>query len=296
PKGPKTMAVIGAGVIGLELGSVWSRLGAEVTVIEFLDHVLPGMDAEISKHMRRTLKKQKIGLKLSSKVTGARKSKTSVTLDVEPVAGGDAEQVKADVVLVAIGRRPYTDGLGLEGLGIELDKGFIPVDAHFQTKVPGVYAIGDVIGGAMLAHKAEDEGVVAAEIIAGQSGHMDYDAIPGIVYTWPEVAGLGKTEEQLKEAGIDYNVGKFPFTANARARAMGDTDGFVKILADKETDRVLGVHILGPAAGDLIQECVVVMEFGGSAEDIARTCHGHPGLPEAVKEAALDAGGRALHI
>ena len=296
PKVPKTMAVIGAGVIGLELGSVWSRLGAEVTVIEFLDHVLPGMDAEISKHMRRTLKKQKIGLKLSSKVTGAKKSKTSVTLDVEPVAGGDAEQVKADVVLVAIGRRPYTDGLGLEGLGIELDKGFIPVDAHFQTKVPGVYAIGDVIGGAMLAHKAEDEGVVVAEIIAGQSGHIDYDAIPGIVYTWPEVAGVGKTEEQLKEAGIEYNVGKFPFTANARARAMGDTDGFVKILADKETDRVLGVHILGPAAGDLIQECVVVMEFGGSAEDIARTCHGHPGLPEAVKEAALDAGGRALHI
>ena len=246
--------------------------------------------------MRRTLKKQKIGLKLSSKVTGARKSKTSVTLDVEPVAGGDAAQVKADVVLVAVGRRPYTDGLGLEGLGIELDKGFIPVDARFQTKVPGVYAIGDVIGGAMLAHKAEDEGVVVAEIIAGQSGHIDYDAIPGIVYTWPEVAGLGKTEEQLKEAGIEYNVGKFPFTANARARAMGDTDGFVKILADKETDRVLGVHILGPAAGDLIQECVVVMEFGGSAEDIARTCHGHPGLPEVVKEAALDAGGRALHI
>lgn len=296
PKVPKTMAVIGAGVIGLELGSVWSRLGAEVTVIEFLDHVLPGMDAEISKHMQRTLKKQKIGLKLSSKVTGARKSKTSVTLDVEPVAGGEAAQVKADVVLVAVGRRPYTDGLGLEGLGIEPDKGFIPVDAHFQTKVPGVYAIGDVIGGAMLAHKAEDEGVAVAEIIAGQSGHIDYDAIPGIVYTWPEVAGLGKTEEQLKEAGIEYNVGKFPFTANARARAMGDTDGFVKILADKETDRVLGVHILGPAAGDLIQECVAVMEFGGSAEDIARTCHGHPGLPEAVKEAALDAGGRALHI
>jgi len=296
PKVPKHLAVIGAGVIGLELGSVWRRLGAEVTVIEYLDHVLPGMDAEISKHMQRILKKQGMTFKLSSKVTGAKTGKNDVTLDVEPVAGGDAEKIKADVVLVAVGRRPYTEGLGLDKVGITLEKGFIPVNDHWETKAKGIYAVGDVIGGAMLAHKAEDEGSVVAEIIAGQSGHIDYDAIPAIVYTFPEAAGVGKTEEQLKKAGVAYNVGKYPFSANARARAMDATEGFVKVLVDKETDRILGVHIIGAQAGDLIQECVVAMEFGGAAEDIARTCHGHPGLSEIVKEAALAANGRALHI
>jgi dihydrolipoamide dehydrogenase len=296
-KVPKTMVVVGAGVIGLELGSVWRRLGAQVTVVEFLDHILPGMDAEVSKQMQRILGKQGLDFKLSSKVTGAKTTKTGVSLSVEPVAGGKTETVKAEVVLVAIGRIPYTDGLGLDAVGVETDKhGFVTVDADFQTNVPGVFAIGDVIGGVMLAHKAEDEGVVCAELIAGQAGHIDYDAIPGIVYTWPEVASLGKTEEQLKEAGVAYNVGKFPFTANSRARANADADGFVKILADAQTDRVLGVHIIGPEAGDLIQEAVLAMEFGASAEDIARTCHGHPGLGEAVKEAALAVAGRALHI
>ena len=296
-KVPKKMIVVGAGVIGLEMGSVWRRLGAEVTVVEFLDHILPGMDSEVSKQMQRTLKRQGMKFELSSKVTGAKKAKTGVTLTVEPVAGGDTQELKADVVLVSIGRIPYTDGLGLEAVGVKADaRGFIPVNEKFQTSAEGVYAIGDVIGGAMLAHKAEDEGVVLAEMVAGQSGHIDYDAIPAIVYTWPEVAGVGKTEEQLKEADVKYNVGKFPFMANARARAMGDVEGWVKILADAETDRVLGVHIIGAAAGDLIQECVVAMEFGGSAEDIARTCHGHPGLSEVVKEAALAVAGRALHI
>ena len=296
-KVPKTMVVVGAGVIGLEMGSVWRRLGADVTVVEFLDHILPGMDSELSKQTQQLLEKQGMTFQLSHKVTGAKSSKSAVTLSVEPVAGGDAQEIKAEVVLVAIGRRPYIQDLGLENAGVEVEKGgFVVVNDHFQTNVEGIYAIGDVIGGAMLAHKAEDEGAVLAEIVAGQSGHIDYDAIPGIVYTWPEVAAVGKTEEQLKEAGVNYNAGKFPFMANARARAMGDVDGFVKILADAETDRVLGVHILGPAAGDLIQECVVAMEFGGSAEDIARTCHGHPGLSEVVKEAALAVAGRALHI
>ncbi len=294
---PKSMVVVGAGVIGLELGSVWRRLGAEVTVVEFLDHILPGMDAEVSKQMQRILGKQGIDFKLSSKVTGAKPGKAGVSLSVEPVAGGKGETVKADVVLVSIGRIPYTDGLGLDAVGVGMDdRGFVTVDEDFQTNVPGIFAIGDVIGGAMLAHKAEDEGVVCAEIMAGQSGHIDYGAIPGVVYTWPEVANLGKTEEQLKEAGIAYNVGKFPFTANSRARANADADGFVKILADAATDRVLGVHIIGPEAGDLIQEAVLAMEFGASAEDIARTCHGHPGLSEAVKEAALAVAGRALHV
>lgn len=297
PKVPKSLIVVGAGVIGLEMGSVWRRLGAEVTVVEFLDHILPGMDAELSKHTQRTLRRQGMNFEMSRKVTAAKKAKSGVTLTVESVKGGDIEEMKAEIVLVAIGRKPYTDGLGLDEIGVERDeRGFVKVNDKFQTSVDGVYAIGDVIGGAMLAHKAEDEGVVLAEIVAGQSGHIDYDAIPGIVYTWPEVASVGKTEEQLKEAGIEYNIGKFPFTANARARAMGDVEGFVKILADATTDRVLGVHILGPAAGDLIQECVVAMEFGGSAEDIARTCHGHPGLSEVVKEAALAVAERALHI
>jgi len=297
PKVPKTLVVIGAGVIGLELGSVWRRLGAEVTVIEFLDVVLPGMDAEVSKHMQRILKKQGMTFKLKTKVTGAKSTRAGVTLTMEPRDGGDSETLKAEVVLVAIGRRPCTEGLGLDKVGVEMDeRGFIRVDEDYQTNVEGIYAIGDVIGGAMLAHKAEDEGVVCAEILAGETGHIDYDAIPGIVYTHPEVASVGKTEEQLKEAGIEYSVGKFPFTANSRARCNADADGFVKILADKATDAILGCHIIGPGAGDLIQEVVVAMELSASAEDVARICHGHPGLPEAVKEAALGAGGRAIHI
>jgi dihydrolipoamide dehydrogenase len=297
PKVPKTMSVIGAGVIGLELGSVWRRLGSEVTVIEFLDVVLPGMDAEISKNMGRTLKKQGMNLKLKTKVKSAKKSKSNVTLTMEPRDGGKAETLKSDVVLVAIGRRPFTAKLGLSNLGVTVDeRGFILVDEDYQTNVEGIYAVGDVIGGAMLAHKAEDEGSVCAEIIAGQSGHINYNVIPGIVYTHPEVACVGKNEEQLKDAGIEYNVGKFPFTANSRARTNADSVGFVKVLADKKTDALLGCHIIGPQAGDLIQEIIVAMELSASAEDVARICHGHPGLSEAVKEAALDAGGRALHI
>jgi len=297
PKVPKTMAIIGAGVIGLELGSVWRRLGAEVTVIEFLDVALPGMDAEISKNMQRILKKQGMNFKMKTKVTGAKTAKTGVTLSMEARDGGKAETLKADVVLVAIGRRPVTAHLGLDKVGVTVDEwGFVPVDEDYQTNIEGIYAVGDVIGGAMLAHKAEDEAVVCAEIIAGQTGHVDYDAIPGIVYTHPEVASVGKTEEQLKEAGSAYNVGKFPFSANSRARCNADSDGFVKILADKNTDAILGCHIIGPGAGDLIQEIVVAMELSASAEDVARICHGHPGLPEAVKEAALGVGGRAIHI
>lgn len=297
PKVPKSMVVIGAGVIGLELGSVWRRLGAEVTVVEFLDVALPGMDGEVSKNMARILKKQGINFKMKTKVTGAKAAKSGVTLTMEPRDGGDAETMKADVVLVSIGRRPYIDGLGLDKVGVNVsDRGFVEVDEDFQTNVEGIYAIGDVIGGAMLAHKAEDEGVVCAEIMAGQTGHIDYDSIPGIVYTHPEVASVGKTEEQLKESGVAYKSGKFPFSANSRARCNADADGFVKILADAETDKILGCHIIGPQGGDLIQEVVNVMEFGGSAEDIARICHGHPGLPEAVKEAALGVDGRAIHI
>ena len=294
-KVPKKMVVIGAGVIGLELGSVWRRLGAEVEVIEFLEDCLFGSDSEVSRVAQRCLKKQGIKFKMNSKVTGAKNNKASVMLTVEPREGGDPEEIKADCVLVAIGRRPYTEGLGLGSVGVELEGDFIKTTDSFQTNVEGIYAIGDVIGGMMLAHKAEDEGIILAEMLAGQSGHINYDAIPGIVYTYPEVATVRKTEEQLSEADTAYNVGKFNFTANARARAMEATDGFVKILADKETDEVLGVHIVGAAAGELIQECIVVMEFGGSAEDIARTCHGHPGLSEVVKEAALDVDDRALH-
>jgi len=274
---------------------VWRRLGAEVTVVEFLDNILPGMDGEVVKQMTRTLKKQGIKFKLATKVTAAKATKTNVTLSMEPRDGGDGETMKADVVLVAVGRRPYTDGLGLEKVGVEMDRGFVVVDEDFQTNVPGVFAIGDVIGGLMLAHKAEEEGVAVAELLAGESAHVNYNVIPGIVYTWPEVAVVGKSEESLKEAGVAYNKGKFPFTANSRARCNADADGFVKILADAKTDAILGVHIVGPAAGDLIQEAVVAMEFGGSAEDLARTCHGHPGLSEAVKEAALGVAGRVIH-
>jgi len=296
-KVPKSMIVVGGGVIGLELGSVWRRLGAEVTVVEFLDSILSGMDGEVVKQMTQTLKKQGMKFKLKAKVASAKASKGGVSLSVEPRGGGAAETINADVVLVAIGRRPYSDGLGLDKVGVAMDKrGFITVDHNLRTNVAGIYAIGDVIGGAMLAHKAEEEGVAVAEHLAGQFGHVNYDVIPGVVYTWPEVATLGKTEEALKEEGIDYKAGKFPFSANSRARANADSEGFVKILADAKTDKVLGVHIVGPAAGDLIAEAVSVMEFGGSAEDIARTCHAHPCLSEAVKEAALALDGRALHM
>jgi len=294
---PKHLVVIGAGVIGLELGSVWRRLGAEVTVVEFLDRALPLHDGEIAKQMQRILEKQGMKFKLSTKVTGAKVAKGTATLTLEPAAGGATEELKADAVLVAIGRRPFTDSLGAKEAGVEIDKrGFIVVDKHFQTAVKGVFAIGDVIGGAMLAHKAEEEGVALAEMLAGQHGHVNYDAIPGVVYTWPEVANVGQSEEQLKAAGVAYKVGKFPFTANGRARAMGDIDGFVKILADAKTDRVLGAHIIGPNAGDLIAEVVLGMEFAAASEDIARTCHSHPGLGEAVKEACLAVDGRAIHI
>jgi len=295
-KVPKSMIVVGGGVIGLELGSVWRRLGAEVTVVEFLDSILPGMDGEVSTMAKRLFDKQGIKFKLGAKVTGAKTAKSGVTLAVEPKAGGAAEELSADIVLVAIGRRPYTQGLGLEGMGVAMERGFVKIDGHYKTNVDGIYAIGDVVGGAMLAHKAEEEGVALAEILAGQAGHVNYGAIPAIVYTFPEIASVGKTEEQLKAAGVAYKSGKFPYTANARARAMAATDGFVKILADATTDEILGVHIIGAQAGDIIQECVVGMEFKAASEDIARTSHGHPGLSEIVKEAALAVLGRALHI
>jgi len=295
-KTPKTMVVIGGGVIGLELGSVWRRLGAEVTVVEFLPNILPGMDGEVVKQATRTFKKQGLKFKLGTKVTGAKTAKSGVTLNLEPAASGTAETLQVDVVLVAIGRRPFTAGLGLDKVGVEMDaRGFVHVDAHYQTNVPGIYAIGDVVGRQMLAHKAEEEGIACAEILAGQAGHVNYDAIPGVVYTHPEIAALGKTEEQLKDEGVDYAAGKFPFMANARAKAVGTTEGFVKILADAKTDKVLGCHIIGPGAGELIQEVVLAMEFGGSSEDIARTSHAHPGTAEAVKEAALAVLGRAIH-
>ena len=296
-KVPEHLVVVGAGVIGLELGSVWRRLGAQVTVVEFLDYVLPGMDGEVQKQAQRLFARQGIAFRLGSKVAGVDASGDRLRVSVEPAAGGDAESLDADVVLVSIGRRPYTDGLGLETVGIETDKrGRIPVDPHYRTRAEGVFAIGDVIAGPMLAHKAEDEGVAVAEIAAGQAGHVNYDVIPSIVYTMPEVATVGRTEEQLKEANIAYRAGKFPFSANGRARAMGIKDGFVKILAEEETDRVLGAHIVGPAAGDLIQEICVLMEFVGAAEDLARTCHGHPTLSEVVREAAFAAWNKPLHM
>ncbi|POF62376.1 dihydrolipoyl dehydrogenase [Novacetimonas maltaceti] len=294
---PKKMVVIGGGVIGLELGSVWHRLGAEVTVIEYLDRLVPGTDNEIAKTFQRILTKQGLQMKLGHKVTKAVKGPKGVTLTVEPSAGGAAETLDADIVLVAIGRSAASKNMGLEEAGIALDKrGRIVTDAHYATNVPGIYAIGDVIAGPMLAHKAEEEGVAIAELLAGQAGHVNYGAIPAVVYTWPEVATVGKTEEVLKEEGVAYKVGKFPFTANGRARAIGMTDGFVKVLADAKTDTVLGVHIIGPMAGELIAECTMAIEFGASSEDIARTCHAHPTLSEAVKEAALDVEKRAIHI
>ncbi|SMH52542.1 dihydrolipoyl dehydrogenase [Azospirillum agricola] len=297
PEVPKRLVVIGGGVIGLELGSVWGRLGAQVTVIEYLDRVLPTMDGEISKQAQRIFAKQGMTFKLGAKVTGANVSETGVSLSVEPAAGGAAETVEADVVLVAIGRRAYTQGLGLDAVGVALDeRGRVKVGHRFETNVPGIYAIGDVIEGPMLAHKAEEDGVALAELLAGQKGHVNYDLVPGVVYTWPEVAAVGKTEEELKAAGVAYKTGKFPFTANGRARASGTTDGFVKILADATTDKVLGVHLLGPNVSEMVAELVLAMEFSASAEDIARTCHAHPTLSEATKEAALAVDGRPLHI
>jgi dihydrolipoamide dehydrogenase len=296
-KVPQRLLVIGAGVIALELGSVWRRLGSQVTVVEFLDRILPGMDNEVCRQSQRILEKQGIVFKLGSKVTGVDSSGAVLKATVEPAKGGAAETIETDMVLVAIGRVPYTEGLGLDEAGVKKDnRGRVVVDGHYATSVKGIYAIGDVIAGPMLAHKAEDEGMAVAEILAGQAGHVNYDVIPGVVYTFPEIASVGKTEEELKEAGIAYNAGKFPFTANGRAKANHQTDGFVKILADAKTDRVLGVHIVGSDAGNMIAEAAVAMEFGAAAEDIARTCHAHPTLPEAVKEAALAVAKRAIHM
>lgn len=294
---PKTMAVIGGGVIGLEMGSVWSRLGSEVTVIEFMDRLCPAMDQELTKKFQTILKKQGFKFNMKSKVTKSEVVADGVLLTTEKSAGGGEKTEKYDLVLVATGRRPYTDGLGLESLGIQKDRlGRIEVDDHFKTSVPSIYAIGDCIDGPMLAHKAEEEGIAVIETIAGFAGHVNYDAIPGVIYTFPEVASVGKTEEELKEAGIDYGKGSFPFQANSRARANGSSEGFVKILTDKKTDKILGVHIIGPNAGEMIAEGVLGMEYGASAEDIARTCHAHPTLSEAFKEACMDAYDKPIHF
>ncbi|MGF9694838.1 MULTISPECIES: dihydrolipoyl dehydrogenase [unclassified Rhizobium] len=296
-KVPAHMVVVGGGVIGLELGSVWMRLGAKVTVVEYLDTILGGMDGEVSKQFQRILAKQGMDFKLGAKVTGVEKSETGAKVTFEPVKGGEAQTVDADVVLISTGRKPFTAGLGLEEAGVVLDnRGRVEIDGHYATNVPGIYAIGDVVKGPMLAHKAEDEGVALAEILAGQHGHVNYDVIPGVVYTQPEVASVGKTEEELKSAGTAYKVGKFPFMANGRARAMLATEGFVKVLADKDTDRVLGVHIIGFGAGEMIHEAAVLMEFGGSSEDLGRTCHAHPTMSEAVKEAALATFFKPIHM
>ena len=296
PAVPKRLIVVGAGVIGLELGSVWRRLGSEVTVVEFLDRILPGMDGEVAKQFQRMLEKQGFRFHLGSKVTRVDKGTSGLEVTIEPAAGGEAAKVATDIVLVAIGRRPYTENLGLEAAGVATERGQVVVDEHFATSAPGIYAIGDVIRGPMLAHKAEDEGVAVAELLAGQAGHVNYEAIPSVVYTTPEIAAVGKTEEELKAAGVAYKVGRFPFTANGRARAMRHPDGFVKILADAATDRALGAHIVGFGAGEMIHEAAVLMEFGGAAEDLARTCHAHPTMSEAVKEAALAVDKRAIHI
>ena len=294
---PERLLIVGAGVIGLELGSVWHRLGAQVMVVEFLDRILPGNDGEVAKQFQRILEKQGFAFKLGAKVTGVDTSGKTLIAQIEPAAGGKSETLEADVVLVSIGRVPYTEGLGLKEAGVALDnRGRVQIDAHFATSVKGVYAIGDVVAGPMLAHKAEDEGVAAAEILAGQAGHVNYDVIPSIVYTTPEVSAVGKTEEELKQAEVAYTVGKFPFTANGRSKVNQTTEGFVKVLADAKTDRVLGVHIVGREAGEMIHEAAVLMEFGGSAEDLARTCHAHPTRSEAIKEAALAVGKRAIHM
>ena len=296
-KVPGKMVVVGGGVIGLELGSVWMRLGAKVTVVEYLDTILGGMDGDVSKQFQRMLVKQGMEFNLGAKVTGVQKADKGAKVTFEPVKGGEAQTIDADVVLIATGRKPYTEGLGLAEAGVALDgRGRVEIDGHYRTNVAGIYAIGDVVKGPMLAHKAEDEGVALAEILAGQHGHVNYDVIPGVVYTQPEVASVGKTEEELKAAGVSYKAGKFPFTANGRARAMQATDGFVKVLADKDTDRVLGVHIVGFGAGEMIHEAAVLMEFGGSSEDLGRTCHAHPTMSEAVKEAALATFFKPIHM
>ncbi len=291
PEVPKSLVVIGAGVIGLELGSVWRRLGAEVTVVEFLDRIVPGTDTETAKTFQRALTKQGLTFKLGSKVTGAKSMGKAVELTVEPVAGGEAEVLTADYVLVAIGRRPYTKGLGLETVGITPDKRGVIANDHFRTGVGGVWVVGDVTSGPMLAHKAEDEGVACVELIAGKAGHVNYGLIPGVIYTAPEVATVGKTEEELKAEGVAYKVGKFPFSANSRAKINHETEGFVKVLADAKTDRILGVHMIGPNVGDMIGEYCVAMEFGGASEDVARTCHPHPTRSEALRQAAMGVEG-----
>ena len=298
---PKKLVVIGAGVIGLELGSVWRRLGAEVVVLEFLDRILPGIDAETAKTFQRIMGKQGIEFRLGQKVSAVTRkpegsNEAGATVTFAPAAGGEAQTLDADVVLVAIGRRPNTEGLNCEEMGVKLERGRVVVNDHFATNVPGIYAIGDVVRGPMLAHKAEDEGVAVAELLAGQAGHVNYGVIPAVIYTMPELASVGATEEELKAAGTAYKVGKFPYTANGRARATRHTDGSVKVLADAETDRVLGVHIIGASAGELIQEASVLMEFGGSSEDLARTCHAHPTMSEAIKEAAMAVAKRAIHV
>ncbi|MDC7676881.1 dihydrolipoyl dehydrogenase [Asticcacaulis machinosus] len=291
PAVPKHLVVVGAGIIGLELGSVWRRLGAKVTVVEFLDRITPGMDTELATQFQKILTKQGFAFKLGTKVTSAKTGKSGVSLTLEAAAGGNAETLEADVVLVAIGRRPFTAGLGLDTVGITPDqRGFIATD-HFKTSAPGVWAIGDVIHGPMLAHKAEEDAVAVIELIAGKAGHVDYDLVPSVVYTFPEVAWVGKTEDQLKAAGVQYKTGKFPFMANSRAKINHETDGFVKFLADAKTDKVYGVHILGPQAGEMIGEACVLMAFGGASEDLARTCHPHPTRSEAVKQAAMGVEG-----
>ncbi len=294
---PKRLAVIGGGYIGLELGSVWARLGAKVTVIEFLDRILPGMDRELGPALQRTLARSGMAFRLGTKVVGGVAGNEGVTLEIEPAAGGERDSLTADVVLVAIGRRPFTEGLGLDEIGVARDgAGRVEVDEEFATNIPGIHAIGDVIRGPMLAHKAEEEGIAVVERLAGQKTRVEYDAIPSVVYTWPEAAAVGRSEDELTASGIDYRIGKFPFSANARARTNADADGFVKVLADAASDRVLGVHIIGPDAGTIIAEAALAIEFGASSEDIARTCHAHPTLPEAMKEAALAVDGRAIHI
>ena len=293
---PKRLVIIGAGIIGLELGSVWRRLGAEVAVIEYVDRILPGADGEVAKQFQRMLEKQGVTFRLSCKVTGVTTTDSGATVAFEPVGGGAGETMEASIVLLSTGRRPYTEGLGLETAGVATERGRVVIDDGFRTNVPGIYALGDVVRGAMLAHKAEDEGVAVAEILAGQHGHVNYETIPGVVYTYPEIAWVGRNEEELKAAGVEYKAGRFPFTANGRARANRTTEGFVKVLADAATDRVLGVHILGANAGDMIHEAAVLMEFGGSSEDLARTSHAHPTLSEAVREAAMAVEKRAIHI
>jgi len=296
PEVPQHLVVIGAGVIGLELGSVYARLGSRVEVVEYLDRILPGIDGEVAKTFHGMLDKQGFTFHLGQKVSKVEPTNAGASVTFAPVGGGEERRIDADVVLVATGRRPNTDGLGLEAAGIATERGRVVIDDHFQTNVPGIYAIGDVVRGLMLAHKAEDEGVAVAEILAGQAGHVNYAVIPAVVYTMPEIASVGATEEELKAAGTAYKAGKFPYTANGRARATRHTEGFVKVLADAATDRVLGVHIISSVAGELIQECSVLMEFGGSAEDLARTCHAHPTMSEAVREAAMAVDKRAIHV